>query len=171
MLFSEQGFLDQFPLGEYREAIRAFVEELQTSGYLVEQNPNGASIRKRMPGRKRPVTVGWIAPPCVKMRPGARDITLGTWTKYNNLENQLAALTSHLGPYATMAKDASGVHLTPQLFMEKQQDVINLLRHLAEMIDRPAEEEPPKNQCPSDENTRSVPPTGTTNRSDPRCPA
>ena len=152
MPFSEQEFLEQSPLAEYRETIGAFIRDLQASGYLVKRTANGASIRKPMPGRVPPLTVGWIAPPGVRMRPGSRDVTLGTWMRpkgddvrrsmANDLEKQLSALTSRLGPYCTMAKDAAGVHLTPQLFMERRQDIINLLRHLAEMIDPPGESMP-----------------------------
>ena len=156
MPFSEKRFLEQFPDGEYREAVRAFVGELRATGYDLKgpdppkRDSYGISIRKRIPGRQSRVTVGWIAPPNIKkMRPGATGVTLGTWSCPShkadsailksiteNLEKQLAAHTSDLGTYETMAKDATGVRLTPQIFLEKRQDVITLLRCVAAMIDR-----------------------------------
>ena len=157
MAFSEQEFLEQFPPGDYREAIRAFVEELQTMGCQVIPTKQGVSIRKSIPGRKSMVTVGWIAPPGVKMRPGARDVTLGTWTnpKADGLQpiadsilEQLEIRSFRLGTYGTMTRDASGVRFGRQLFMERRQEVLDLLRNLAQYIDKVAEWEQHNEEIP-----------------------
>lgn len=152
MPFNEHEFLGHFDLGEYRDAIGAFIKDLQAIGYLMEHHANGASIRKAVWGGKSKVTVGWISHPGVKMRPGARDVTLGTWkcpkeavakSIAASLEDHWEAHASRLASWETLAKNAGGVVLPPQLFIERRQEVTELMRNLADVIDRVGERQPP----------------------------
>ena len=139
---TELEFLDQFPEGAYGDAVRELVDHAKKCGYTVSLGSSGCSFRRRIPESAVAVTVAWIAPPGKRAGPAA-DVTLGSWSKPSGvpshttkaLETVFRDHAAKLGDLEEIARDAYGVHLAPETFMARQQEVFNVLHLIAGEID------------------------------------
>ena len=136
-----------FPRGEYADDVGLFVENLLTSGYVLERCRRGFSIDYPVRKGGFQVTVGWIAPPGIATGPGARDITLGVWNHQNEVPQVvtehikifLVAYTGFMGEFAPIGQQARGVHLPPASFLKCQWDAQTLLSGLSHELTEIAE--------------------------------
>ena len=137
---TEMEFLDQFPEGAYRDAIGSLLDYANASHYVVYFGTSGCSFRRQVPGTNVPVTVAWIAPPGKRAGAG-RDVTLGYWL--NSVPPDITTLlktafddhASKLGSLGQIASDAYGIHLAPETFMARQQEVFDALKRIADEMD------------------------------------
>ena len=142
-VITEIGFVNQFPEGPYRDAMQYLLDDAKKCGYTINPGSAGISIRRQIPGSSVRLTVAWVGPPEKRIGPGARDVTLGSWAKpqgvpthvTTDLKDAIRTLGSNLGDLEGIAKDAYGIHLTPETFMAKQEEVADFIHSLATMID------------------------------------
>lgn len=140
---SEMDFLSGFADNTYRDTVEHLLQSVKEMGYTVNPGTKGVSVRRRIPGSKVEVTVAWVAPPGERVGPGGRDITLGTWTQpkgvpphiVSQLERAFFTHAAEFGEFGPISGSAKGIHLTPEKFMEKQQETIQCLHNLGAEID------------------------------------
>ena len=140
---TEVGFLSQFPDDAYRVAMQELLECAKRAGYSISPGSAGISIRRQIPGSSIQLTVAWVGPPGKRVGPGARDVTLGSWSRSKgvppyistDLEHAMRGLGSHLGDLETIAKDAYGIHLSQETFVVRLEDVTDFMYSLANKID------------------------------------
>ena len=133
-------FLDQFPEGVYRNAIGGLLDCANSYHYVVYLGTSGCSFRRQVPGTNVTVTVAWIAPPGKRAGAG-RDVTLGYWLNSvppgiaRRLKSAFDDHASKLGSLGQIASDAYGIHLAPESFLARQQEVFDALKGIADEID------------------------------------
>lgn len=140
---SEMEFLSGFADEFYRDTVERLLQSVKEMGYTVNPGSKGVSVRRRIPGSEVEVTVAWIAPPSERVGPGGRDVTLGTLTQpkgvpphiVSQLERAFLTNADEFGDFAPISGNAKGIRLTPENFVEKQQETVQCLHNLGADID------------------------------------
>lgn len=135
----EEQFLEQVEDEAYREALRELFEVCGHLGLLLPWGPAGTSIRLRIPGRTRPLSVGWVFPPGVSGWMGLTDLTMGL--DFDQVTSMGPALESYLEkigelPGARSARPdwLSGYHLSPEVVVENRHRIAEILTELVQQV-------------------------------------
>lgn len=137
---NEARFLEQIANEDHREALREILQGCHGLGLKLRWGSAGTSIRMRVPGVARLVSVGWLFPPDVSGWMGLTDLTLGFDEESLNqyapsaFKDYTRKVSELPGAEEAKPKWLNGHHLSPRATVENRHRIVEILANLTRQV-------------------------------------